>query len=434
MSAIEVIKEKERRLTRQDWLRSHKQTLVLRCAAYGLSTTGKKPALADRLMAYLHPSEEHSGTSQGIESDQSDTEERAADPNIATTSQAQPMIHPVSVSVEPVQTLPTYTTGFDIENIRAMIRQEMGYASFPSAHQHAPPSHANLSPASIIAPSLQQNQHSAGANNNHILALNSATLPGQAQLLNQAAQGNCNTSSKSGAVLPPPLSEKALKAIKNREYVDLNSLRPHFLYDTVENPSSLSFELNPQKGGEGMFSLSSVRSNKQKINNASSWLEAWNIFIRAMVHFHPELAPELLAYQETICGYQRMYPASSWLKYDTAFRMNLGIDKTLSWARFDEYAYNRFIRGSGNQTSKPKLKCFKCSSEDHLANACPNETFRPTLQNSFRSSSVDHQEPKLCRHFNANKCAYSSCKFAHACFKCKGNHPAIFCPNAEKKF
>ena len=45
-------------------------------------------------MAYLHPSEERSGTSQGIESDQSDTEERAADPNIATTSQAQPMIHP----------------------------------------------------------------------------------------------------------------------------------------------------------------------------------------------------------------------------------------------------------------------------------------------------------------------------------------------------
>ena len=79
MSANEVIKEKER-------IRSHKQTLVLRCAAYDLSTTGKKPALAERLMAYLHPSEERPGTSQGIESDQSDTEERAADPFIATTS------------------------------------------------------------------------------------------------------------------------------------------------------------------------------------------------------------------------------------------------------------------------------------------------------------------------------------------------------------
>ena len=432
MSAIEVIKEKERRLTRQDWMRSHKQTLVLRCAAYGLSTTGKKPALAERLMAYLHPSEERPGTSQGIESDQSDTEEGAADINIATTSQAQTNIPSVSVSVAPIPTVPAYTTGFDIENIRAMIRQEMGNASFPSAHQQALPSHANLSPASLIAPSLQQ-PYPTSANNDQHLALNTTTFPGEAQLLTQPAQGNFNTSIKSGAVLPP-LSEKALKAIKNREYVDLNSLRPHFLYDTVENPSSLSFQLNPQTDGEGMFSLSSVRSNKQKINNASTWLEAWNIFIRAMVHFHPELAPELLAYQETICGYQRMYPASSWLKYDTAFRMNLGIDKTLSWARFDGYAYNRFIRGSGNQTSKPKLKCFKCSSEDHLANACPNETFRPTLQNSFRSSSADHQEPKLCRHFNANKCAYSSCKFAHTCFKCKGNHPAIFCQNTGKKF
>ena len=309
MSAIEVIKEKERRLTLQDWLRSHKQTLVLRCAAYGLSTTGKKPALAARLMAYLHPSEECPGTSQRIESNQSDTEERAIDLNIATTSQAQPNIPSVSVSVAPLPTLPAYTTGFDIEKICGVIRQEMGHASYPSAHQQALPSHANLSPASLIAPSLQQ-LYPASANNNQHLAFNATTLPREAQLLTQPVPGNFNTSFKSETALLP-LSEKALKAIKNMAYVDLNSLRPHFLYDTVENPSSLSFELNPQKDGEGIFSLSSVRSNKQKINNASSWLQAWNIFIRAMVHFHPDLAPELLAYQETICEYQRMYPASS---------------------------------------------------------------------------------------------------------------------------
>ena len=109
--------------------------------------------------------------------------------------------------------------------------------------------------------------------------------------------------------------------------MDLNSLWLNFLYDMVENPSSLSFERNPQKGDEGM---SSLRSNKQKIMNASSWLESWNIFIRAMIHFHPELAPELLAYHETVCGYQPMHPASSQLKYDTLFRMNLGIDTTSS--------------------------------------------------------------------------------------------------------
>ena len=63
----------------------------------------------------------------------------------------------------------TYTTGFDIENIHAMIRQEIGYA-FPSARQQAPPSNANLSPASIIAPSLQQTQGLASENTNQLLA------------------------------------------------------------------------------------------------------------------------------------------------------------------------------------------------------------------------------------------------------------------------
>ena len=106
MSEIEVIKEKERWLTLQDWLRSHKQTLVLRCAAYGLSTTGKKSALAERLMAYLHPSEEHSGNSQDRESVQSDTDERAVDPDITTTTQAQASNHPVTICVAATPTLP----------------------------------------------------------------------------------------------------------------------------------------------------------------------------------------------------------------------------------------------------------------------------------------------------------------------------------------
>ena len=165
------------------------------------------------------------------------------------------------------------------------------------SHQHLnkrPPSHANLSPASMIAPSLQQPQGLASENANQLLALNkpqinTTTFAGVAQLPTQPAQGNLNISLRSGTALPPQ-SDKAFKAIKNREYVDLNSLRPNFLSDTVENPSTLGFELYPQKGSEGMFSHSSACSNKEKINNASSWLKAWNIFIRAMVYVHLELA------------------------------------------------------------------------------------------------------------------------------------------------
>ena len=53
--AQEVIRGKKRRLSRFDWFRKTKNTLQLRCAAYGLSTVGKKANLIDGLYAHLHP-------------------------------------------------------------------------------------------------------------------------------------------------------------------------------------------------------------------------------------------------------------------------------------------------------------------------------------------------------------------------------------------
>ena len=45
----EVISVKERRRSRFDWFRRTKQTLQLRCAAYSLSTVGKRANLIDRI-------------------------------------------------------------------------------------------------------------------------------------------------------------------------------------------------------------------------------------------------------------------------------------------------------------------------------------------------------------------------------------------------
>lgn len=70
-----------------------------------------------------------------------------------------------------------------------------------------------------------------------------------------------------------------------------------------------------------------------------------------------------------------LFVAQAWHCFQDELRY-----KALSWARFDAYAYNRFIRGAGNQASMSELKCFKCSSEGHLDNACPSETFHPPLQ------------------------------------------------------
>ena len=147
-----------------------------------------------------------------------------------------------------------------------------------------------------------------------------------------------------------------------------------------------------------------------------------------MVHFHPELAPELLVYQESICTYQRLYPASAWLKYDAAFRMNNATNGALSWSRHDEYAFNRFIRCPTVESSP---RCFICSSPQHLANTCPQKRFRvkqeapASPQFSPRQSSSS--SPSFCKYFNIARCTNQNCRFAHKCRNCQGNHPAFSC-------
>lgn len=80
------------------------------------------------MVYFRHPSEERPGTSQEMESDHSDTDKMAANLNIPVTTQSEPYIPPVTITTAP---LPTYSTGFDIENIHAMIQQGLGYAPFP---------------------------------------------------------------------------------------------------------------------------------------------------------------------------------------------------------------------------------------------------------------------------------------------------------------
>ncbi len=69
-----------------------------------------------------------------------------------------------------------------------------------------------------------------------------------------------------------------------------------------------------------------------------------------MAKSHPALALDLLSYQECICNFQRLYPVQAWLKYDTTFRMSIGVNKKLSWSRLDECAYNKFIHCAHSST------------------------------------------------------------------------------------
>ena len=232
----------------------------------------------------------------------------------------------------------------------------------------------------------------------------------------------------------PPVSQKVMKSLQNKEYVDLNSLLPTSLYDQVTHPHSFNLKFNPTEPGESVMAVSSPALNKVKINNAATWLQAWNIYIRGMIYFHPDLAPSMLSFQESTCNLQRHYLLTSWLGYDTAFRMNIALDKNLSWNRFDECAYDQFVRcPQPDKMSSPNsgLKCYKFSAPGHYANQCPNESYHPQSNfcanhnpssGSFRPVNVNPSQP--CRHFNnQGRCSQPNCNFPHVCNRCRGAHP-----------
>ncbi len=225
----------------------------------------------------------------------------------------------------------------------------------------------------------------------------------------------------------------------------VNSLFPSSLYDSNFDPGQVTAILNPSSPYDHRISVNPTGKPKPKITSFSVWLEAWNIYIQAMVRFHPKLAKDLISYEEANCNFQCIYPAQAWLKYDAAFRMALGLDKGLSWARTDEYAFNKILRcsvASPNPTAQHRT-FLRCSSQGHIASNSPKQTnFRPFAQHSSNprpsvlpntnirrpgyQPEIQGSQPTCCL-FNNNQCFRSGCPYDNKCPKCFGNHLATNC-------
>ena len=208
----------------------------------------------------------------------------------------------------------------------------------------------------------------------------------------------------------PPISCKLHLAIKSKKYVDFNALLPQSLYDLAsDTQEGFNFHLVPSKAGDNSISLTPKHCVSQCVINFSSWLEAWNIFVRVSVHYHPELARDLLPYQDHICHFNKTYQFPTWHRYNITFRMNMALDQTLSWSRTDLYAYDKFIRDSQRASYAPT--CFKCQPPGQLAVDCNNQPFcgPQTLQKPSAIPTFTHPEP--CRHYNSNRCERKPCFF-----------------------
>ena len=464
----------------RDWQRLGKDLLRQRCREYGLLATGKLGALAVRLFDHFNPPDPAPELAAGllnvgVPADNANAEIQDQEGQVQPPNQEPVIIQPevdlpahnggaafevinanneaaIDVNValhEDVLQAPNHAANDALlvsrEDLRKIIREEVAAAAQrrqqPAAHaepvlQPLPlpqttqqPQLALLSPASINAIPSSSRQIPEEGNVTQLIDLQSSSFDGL-----------------------PPLSTKISKLIQNREYVNFSMLLPGSLYSS--QPDQLKFEIQASQSCEDTISMSTTRNNQHKITSFSAWLEAWNIFIRGTVYFHPKMAQELLAYQEAISNYARIYPFEAWSQYDHAFRLKMAMNKSFSWAQPNDYLRDKFLRLPNKHNTHPV--CFLCAAPGHYASNCPKNqgqspnslattsnvhaSSHPRSSSSFRASSSFRSpsstpslptiKTQLCSYFNnANQCSRQFCLYTHRCNKCGGPHPGSACKN-----
>ena len=164
----------------------------------------------------------------------------------------------------------------------------------------------------------------------------------------------------------PPLPEKLRSKISKREYIDFNELLSDNMYPHPSFASSqhnFTLTVDPQDATTLAFVPS--QRKKRRIDGLSSWLEAWNVFLRSTISIYPSLAPDLLAYQAQICKFSRKFKASAWLMYDTAFRYMAASHVAMSWEKVNEQLYNDILK----EETLPY--CVHCHTYGHRTLGCP---------------------------------------------------------------
>ena len=287
----------------------------------------------------------------------------------------------------------------------------------------------------------------------------------------------------------PGLLKKDLQTIEQGEYLDFDKIKPKNLDQRKREEGEEGFGVAmttfyDNELGEETLRLKRVSSNK--VEKFPEWLECWNKFMLARLHYHPAEQAQLMAYQRTITSFAKKFKFSAVYNYDIDFRKTMAAERSLppeyrtaKWEVQHEELKNEHL--SIDQFLAPKT-CFKCKEKGHLANVCPNKNNNAFLGNKnrhnnnprfqgppptafspppmppqpfpsfhqFQSPYYNHQPgpvgppvnhtntprphtqqngKKTCNAYNHNGYCWrgQTCFFSHICNRCGESHAGITC-------
>ena len=142
-----------------------------------------------------------------------------------------------------------------------------------------------------------------------------------------------------------------------------------------------------------------------------------------MLEKWPNKGMEFFKYLHTVRMAAFRGHSLGWVHYDEQYRLRKVLNPVSSWGAVDMELWLLYV-------STPNVNNYSPSAFGH-ADRRQQTHFNSTATSGFHGFNNFQQrnDGQVCRHFNRGvPCKFGkSCKYAHRCSRCKGNHPFISC-------
>ena len=193
---------------------------------------------------------------------------------------------------------------------------------------------------------------------------------------------------------------------------------------------------------EGEWRDTKTRRSRQ-VTDIFTWLQCFGSYVAVLAVRRPHLIPEMMAYMGTIIRVSQDYSGLAWVRYDAAFRRQAALVGNDKWSVINTTIYTMCFTGMASSTKR----CELCFASSHTERECaqrgdPDPDRGERLKN-LEAAVVAISKPRqgsgpptpmpvrpsgeVCRKWNRPGCNYRSCRHAHVCSICRGDHPAIRC-------